>query len=173
MLSANDVKEQLSVAYVQAVAARAGFSVERVLVDRDSVDLKVCGRGWMGGGATLSSPELGIQLKATSRPVDLAGGTERFSFALSRKNYNDLVRATLVPRILVVVVMPESEAEWLTLTPEALTLRRCAYWKSLRGAAPTENGTGQAVHLSRARSFTHESLRELLGKVSREEELDA
>ncbi|WP_426748113.1 DUF4365 domain-containing protein [Myxococcus faecalis] len=172
MLGPNDIKEQLSVAYVHAVAARAGCSVERVGMDRDSIDLKVCARGLLAENAALTSPELAIQLKATARVAHL-GQEGGFPFALSRKNYNDLVAPSLVPRILVVFVMPEAEESWLTQTPESLVLRHCAYWTSLRGQPRTLNDTGQTVRLSRERCFTHDTLRRLLEKVAREEELES
>ncbi len=170
MLSPNDIKERLSLAYLQAIASRAGFSVETVDVDRDSVDLRICARGQFAEDANLTSPELAVQLKATAR--GLSEGDE-FAFALSRKNYNDLIAPSLVPRILVVFVMPEDESEWLTHTPESLIMRRCAYWLSLRGRPPTTNETSQTVHLSRQRPLTHDALRELLRKVACQEGLDS
>ncbi|WP_257452716.1 DUF4365 domain-containing protein [Archangium lipolyticum] len=168
MLSPDDIKEELSLTYVRAIASRAGFSVEEVRKDRDSVDLKVRARGLLTEDAVLTSPELAIQLKATV----LDPLPERaFSFELSRKNYDDLIAPSLVPRILVVFVMPGDEGQWLTLTEEALTLRRCAYWLSLRGLPATTNETSQTVRLSRRQTFDHDTLRDLLRKVSREEEL--
>lgn len=170
MLGPSDVKEQLSIAYLHAVASRAGCSVEEIRKDRDSIDLKICARGLLAEDSVLTSPELAVQLKATARA---AFDGDEIAFPLPKKNYNDLVAPSLVPRILVLFVMPEDEAEWLTLTPESLTLRRCAYWLSLRGRPPTPNETSQTVRLSRARSLTHDSLRELLRKVAREEALDS
>lgn len=168
MLSPNDIKEELSLAYVRAIASRAGFSIEEIRKDRDSVDLKVCARGLLAEDAVLTSPELAIQLKATVlEPLP----SDEFSFVLSRKNYDDLSAPSLVPRILVVFVLPEDERQWLSLTEESLILRRCAYWLSLRGAAPTSNETSQTVRLSRGRTFDLDTLRDLLRKVAREEEL--
>lgn len=87
MLSPNDVKEELSLAYVRAIASRAGFSIEEIRKDRDSVDLKVCARGLLAEDAVLTSPELAVQLKATVlEPLP----SDEFSFVLSRKNYDDL-----------------------------------------------------------------------------------
>lgn len=80
-------------------------------------------------------------------------------------------RPSLVPRILVVFTLPEDERQWLTFTEESLILRRCAYWLSLRGAPPTPNETSQTVRLSRGRTFDLDTLRDLLRKVAREEEL--
>ena len=67
MLWPNDIKEELSLAYVHAVATRAGFSVEWIKKDRDSIDLKIMARGRLDDNATLYSPELSVQLKATQR----------------------------------------------------------------------------------------------------------
>ena len=168
MLSPNDIKEELSLAYVRAIASRAGFSIEEIRKDRDSVDLKVCARGLLAEDAVLTSPELAIQLKATVlEPLP----TDEFSFVLPRKNYDDLSAPSLVPRILVVFVLPEDEQQWLTHTEESLILRRCAYWRSLRGAPPTPNETSQTIRMSRGQTFDLDTLRGLLRKVAREEEL--
>lgn len=168
MLSTNDIKEELSLAYVRAVASRAGFSVEEVRKDRDSIDLKICARGRLADDAALTSPELAVQLKA--RVLGPLTG-EEFPLELSKKNYNDLIAPSFVPRILVVLAMPEDEQQWLTLTEEALVLRRCAYWLSLRGQPATVNETGQTVRMSRRQTFDHHALRSLLRKVARAEEL--
>ena len=94
---------------------------------------------------------------------------EVFPVDLSKKNHDDLTAPSLVPRILVVFVMPEDEAEWLSLTQEALVLRRCAYWRSLRGEPAVDNGTSRRVYLSRKRTFDPDTLRRLLLQVAREE----
>ena len=52
-----------------------------------------------------------------------------------------------------------------------LVLRRCAYWLSLRGGPATTNETEKRVHLPRENLVTQESLKQLLVRVSREEEL--
>ncbi|MEZ2225342.1 MAG: hypothetical protein ACBR50_03540 [Microcoleus sp.] len=49
----NQQKELFSKAYVRAVAAVAGFSVNQLEVDDDSIDLHIVGRG---GGGTIFSP---------------------------------------------------------------------------------------------------------------------
>jgi hypothetical protein len=40
---------------------------------------------------------------------------------------------TFCPRVLVVLVMPAEEAEWVNQSPDELALRHCAYWLSLQG----------------------------------------
>ena len=68
LLTGPGQKEGLSVAYVKALAARAGFSTAVPEPDRDSVDVRI-----MAGGPR--RPALDLQLKATT---DLADGQDGF-----------------------------------------------------------------------------------------------
>lgn len=165
MLTTNDIMEELSLAYVRAVASREGFAVEETRRDRDSIDLEIRARGDLGG--SLVSPILGVQLKSTRR--DLPNASSDFHFDLKVKNYNDLVGSTFLPTILVVLFLPEDEAEWLTWTEDALLLRRCAYWSSLRGLPPTDNESTYRVHIPRRQTFDGPTLRALLTRVARQE----
>lgn len=168
MLSHNDIKEQLSLAYVHAVAARAGFAVEKTTVDRDSIDVQIRSRGRLTETATIHSPYLDLQLKAhVLDPLP----SERFHFDLPIKNYRDLTARCATPRILVVFVMPEADAEWLACSEDALVLKRSAYWVSLFGRQLSENAATQRVWLPRAQVFDPESLRRLLVMVGEEQVL--
>lgn len=122
-------KEQYSVSFVQAVAAAAGYNVANWSVDDDSIDLMLGARGPMG---TTRSPRLELQLKCTSGNLLHDDGVH---FQLSRKNYDDLRDPQVaVPRILVVVLVPELVSHWTKSTPpDGFLLRRHAWWCSLRG----------------------------------------
>ena len=67
----NQQKEQFSIAYVHAVAAVVGLKVFRSDVDDDSVDI---GLGQTGGGGTICSPKLDLQLKCEVAPNSWTGG---------------------------------------------------------------------------------------------------
>jgi len=169
MLSDNDIKEELSYAYVHAVAARAGFSCDRPFKDRDSVDVTISGKGRLATDSVLISPKLDLQLKATACPPPTG---DRFAFRLPMKNYNELrEEEPHLPRLLVVFTMPEDAREWLNHAGDALLLRRCAYWHNLRGAPDSGNVTTQNVSLSRYNVFSPEALRSLLTQVSRRQEI--
>ncbi len=91
-----DVRGLFSQAYVQAIAACAGFAWSKPSVDEDSVDLMLSQRG---GRGTIRSPRLEIQLKCTEKEAIL-GEDGTFPFSIPRKNYDDLRDITLhVPRI--------------------------------------------------------------------------
>jgi hypothetical protein len=101
-----DVKEELSYAFLHAIAARAGFTCARPAKDRDSVDAVIEAHGKIRPESRLRSPSLRVQLKAT---VMAASTASTFSFDLSIKNYNDLRREDYgdTPRLLVIYDMPE------------------------------------------------------------------
>ena len=123
LLTGPDQKEGLSLAYVQALAARAGFSTAVPEPDRDSVDVRI-----MAGGPR--RPALDLQLKATANLAETQDGFRRFRLGI--KNYDDLRVETQTPRLLVVLDLPQDEAQWMTVTTEELVLRRRAYWVSLQ-----------------------------------------
>ena len=123
LLSGSDQKEGLSLAYVKALAARAGFSTAAPEPDRDSVDVRI-----MAGGPR--RPALDLQLKATADLAEAQDGFRRFRLRI--KNYDDLRVETQTPRLLVVLDLPQDEAQWMTVTTEELVLRRRAYWVSLQ-----------------------------------------
>lgn len=147
--------ERLSLAYIRAVASHSGFDLTERNIDVDSID-----------GEVISTfgrrPQIGFQAKATGRDV-LA---EQFvSYPLSVKNYNDLRVDTVCPRILIVYVMPRDELEWLVSGEDALQLKHCAYWISLRGRPDTTNTSTVTVQLPRAQTFDCAQLKVMMGRA--------
>lgn len=152
-------QEQFSRAYVHAVATVAGFATYRPDVDDDSVDLGIAARG---GTTTLRSPRLEAQLKCTSTGVR---HDDELRFPLRLKNYDDLRRTCHVPRILVVVLVPEDVSDWLAQTEEQMVLRRCGYFRSLAGEPAVDNTTSVTVRLPRANLFAPAALCAMMARV--------
>jgi len=167
-MTENEQKQQLSVAYVHAVAARAGYACQIVHVDDDSIDVQLAARGRVHDKAVLRSPKIDLQLKATAQPVLR---NDHLAFAIPLKNYNDLREESLVPRLLVVLLLPEDTERWLEQTEDQMISRHCAYWSTLLGKPETDNTTSVTVHLPRAQQFTVASLQDLMQKVARREPL--
>ncbi|HEY8376472.1 MAG TPA: DUF4365 domain-containing protein [Nannocystis sp.] len=153
-----------SEAYVKAVAAAAGYCTYVPSVDDDSVDMGIAARG---SGAVCRSPRVEVQIK--SLLVDEAPVGDSWSFYdLKRKNYDDLRHTDFaVPRILVVVRVPRHVSQWLEQTPDALLLRHCGYWVSLRGLPESSNTTKVVVRLPLAQVFTVEQLQGIMGRISK------
>lgn len=169
MLTDNQVKEQLSIAYVNAVAAICKFGCELTRIDMDSIDVSITCNGNLASDSTIRSPEIKLQLKATeSLELNRDG---QYPFPLSIKNYNDLRGNTLTPRLLVVLKLPDTTAGWLSHTSNDLIIRNCAYWLNLKGAPSVPNAANITVHLPSGNTFSPEALKDIMIKVSRQESL--
>jgi len=166
MLRENQIKEHLSLAYLHAVAAYESFACERISVDMDSIDATIKYGGKIDDSSEFESPQVDIQLKATSVKVDKK---KSFKFDLSVKNYNDLRKQTLVPRYLVVLLLPSDQKTWLKLTKKQLALSKCAYWLSLNNFEGTENGDKIRIDIPTKNLFNGSILREWLIKASKGE----
>ena len=125
-LSNEGRKEKLSLAWLGAMAAVAGFTWQRPDTDSDSIDLTLSARG-------PRRPKLDMQMKATASPKVRHDGLH---FRLKRKNYDDLRENRAVPLILVVVELPVEDSQWIDITTKTLVLRRRAWWASLKGQGP-------------------------------------
>jgi hypothetical protein len=166
MMDLSQRKEQFSRAYVHAVASVAGFTLHHPAVDDDSIDLAIAGRI---DHDIPRPPRIEIQLKCTADKI-VRG--KHLVYSLKRKNYDDLRLVDLVvPRMLVIVLVPDDELEWVHQSEEELSLRRCAYWVSLRGLDETTNRRSVSIRLSRQNLFSVEALRGLMRRAGQREPL--
>lgn len=155
-MTSNMQKELFSIAYIRAVAAVSGYQVTRPELDFDSVD-----------GVLASSERrrarIEFQAKATSQDV-LKG--ENIRFPLKMKNYDDLRDDDImIPRILIVVLMPREPEDWLTQTPDELCMRHCGYWLSLEGRPEKPNEATTTVSIPTSNIFDSSHLRDLMTKA--------
>jgi hypothetical protein len=167
-LTENERKQQLSVAYVHAVAALAGYTCEVQTVDIDSVDLIISASGKVHELSVMRSPRLAVQLKASS---SLTPQPDYLAFPLPIKNYNDLREETLVPLILVVLVLPSDPSQWLEISEECMISRPCAYWVSLLGMPETRNTRKVSIHLPRSHQFSADQVQGMMRRISRGEDI--
>lgn len=172
LLSNNDVKAELSYAYLHAVAARAGFGCECAGRHTDSagVDAMIRIKDRLDPDSSLTEFTLEIQLKATSQ--QLVHNNSAFSFPIRTAHY-DKLRGTDIasPRYLAVLMMPENDAEWLHSNAEELICRRCVRWVSLRNAPEVTQGS-ITVYVPEQNVLNPAALRELARKASKIEWID-
>jgi uncharacterized protein DUF4365 len=161
--------EQLSRAYVQAVAAVCGCNCARPEPDY-GVDLtirRVVKRRNQYEEAGLT---LALHLKSTKVPTDLSD--EDVSYDLDVRTYSQLRRTTRAsPAILVLLLMPSECDEWLYHDESRLEIRRCAYWLSLRSQPPIPNSSTIRVKISRQNQFTPSQLERIMESIKRKEDL--
>jgi hypothetical protein len=154
----NDIKERLSLAYLTAVAARAGCQISHLDIDKQSIDATV--RPIQGAKLVID-----FQLKATSQEC-LEG--DNVSFSLPLKNYNDLRdKDCTAPHYLLVMVLDPDDGLWLQSDENSLLIRRCGYWMDLRGLPETSNTAAVTIKIPRSQRFDVGALRTML-KMERE-----
>ena len=149
-------KERFSLAYISAVAARTGFDLVEPRVDVDSIDGTLISH-------TGRRPRIEFQAKATARDVV---GAEAVTFTLPVKNYDDLRAEVIIPRLLILVVLPEREEDWLTHSEDSLILRHCGYWLSLAGEPERGNIATVTVRIPRHQRFDPIALEALMNKAN-------
>lgn len=153
LLSGDDIESALSVAYVHAIAAQAGYNCgDPPGPDRDSVDIQIAAGGAM-------RPKIDLQLKAS---ICLADAGDSFSYPLKVKNYNDLRIETQTPRLLVILDLPRERENWLSVSVDELIIRRAAYWRSLQGLSATDNSASVTISIPKANIFDTNALVKLM-----------
>jgi hypothetical protein len=167
-LTPENIESELSYAYLHAVAAHAGIGCEIAgrHSDNAGVDAKLTAWGPFPGGGYRTEVDVKVQLKATVSQPGRAGNCLPYVLR-SISQYDDLrTDAVSTPRILVVLFLPSKQNEWLSHSEDALSLRKCAYWVSLRGAAPSQNSTAQTIYLPISQRFDTRGLARLMARLS-------
>jgi hypothetical protein len=160
VLTDDDIREQLSIAFIHTVASRAGYAWEPTRIDKDGIDGRVRARDFIDPRATVRSPSIGFQLKATTT---ITGSPDPIPYPLKQGNYNHLRGDKFAePRYLALLVLPEDPAEWVKLDADALVLRRCMHWKSLVSAPETKNEVTTTVYIPRANILDMEGMQRLV-----------
>ena len=168
MLPQSQRQEALSRAYARAVAAQAGVICVETVQDL-GIDLLLRGVEQHGSSCRDTGPQIDLQLKSTTQ----ANFREaEVVYDLEVRAY-DILRRIIPgrPRLLLVLVLPDDVAQWLSQSAGALILRRCAYWHSLRGAGPTANQATIRLKIPRGNVFSVEAVQGMLKTLSEGGEL--
>lgn len=166
MLTRNHRQEALCRAYVQAVAALAGVATS-VPVPDYGIDLSLRDVEQRGQRHLDSRVQLDLQLRSTTR----ANVTEQeVRFDLDVQTYEFLREPTPIRCLLVVLVLPDDEALWLSQSPDSLVVRHCAYWHTLRGAPPSSATSSIRIAIPRAQVFSVPGVRAILARLAQGEE---
>lgn len=172
--------ETLQVGYLHAVAAAAGCSLSQPFPDNgidwhvshsapahtvdDEVTIKVqlkC--------TYQIPPHQPARLPAPSGPESAAHPSRRtgafFSFTLDNDHLAKLARTPVsVHKILVVMIVPRSQDQWLRAGHDRLDLRHCCYWINLAGH-PITGRHRTTVRIPTSRIFDDRALCEIMTRV--------
>jgi Domain of unknown function (DUF4365) len=155
------IQELLSVAHIQAVAARSGVSISNF--DKDfGIDGTFRQIATIGNRRFTSGYALDFQLKASTNYIL---EPEHIVYDLEVKTYNDLVQrrpsSDATPCILILKALPSDSEQWLTTAEAGLFLGGACYWEYLQGEL-SQNRQSVRIRIPKEQEFHPESLLRLM-----------
>ena len=167
-MDSNTQKEEFSYAYIYAIAATAGYAIQKANtpLDQIGIDLTIAAVGQQG---IFGMPQIFIQVKSTSRAI---ADNNFIRYPLKIKNYEELISPNQYPPlILVVVLVPDEVEQWLEQSENELCLKYSGYWLSLQGRPSSTNEQSVTVQIPRQNLFTVQALKSIMERLSQGEAL--
>jgi hypothetical protein len=162
-MTLNTQKEDFSYAYIYAVATAAGYSLQAATrrLDDNGIDATITVPGKINSKRL---PRFDVQIKSTSQNILTE---ESIKYKLGIKNYNELREDDpFVPQLLILVLVPEKIEDWIFQTEEALCVKRCGYWLSLRGKQAVSNQTTITIEIPRQNIFSPQALQSIMTRIA-------
>lgn len=166
MITEEHIKESISRKFVELLAANSGFNTSCHTFDY-GMDLSLTEVGVRNSENSTrffnTGKQIDIQIKATTQ-ASITQKDTYLIFELPAKNYNDLVdrSKSKTPLLLVVFILPEDRTEWVNVSEDCLTIKKCAYW-FLPSADDqlTENKSTKSICISTNNVFTNDTISQL------------
>lgn len=165
MITSQHIEEDLSKAYVLAVGAKAGLSV----TFRDGHDYTVDGSlhevSRVNGRYHESGLSFDFQLKASKK---CSTKDTSIIYDFDAETYNYLCQRAenkyTTPIILLLLVLPEDESEWLSVSPEQMILKKACYWMKIDGNF-TKNKETRRIEIPQKQLFDVSAIQSLIGQI--------
>ncbi|MFF4933729.1 DUF4365 domain-containing protein [Streptomyces griseofuscus] len=130
-------QEQISLAYLSAVATQAGVTTASWNVDKDAVDITLKRRGLL----------VEFQMKCSYSPT-LLGDGETYAYDLDIRAYNILRDAERsAAGYLGLVIVPADLDDWLVHDEESLLMRCTGYYARIQDCPSVTNEATTRIHL--------------------------
>jgi hypothetical protein len=153
------IESELSMAYVQAVVAKAGAYYNPYKPPEYGLDCDIRLLTTMPDGSiTYTGHALNCQVKSTTNCIEQG---DQILYDLEAKAYNKLVAFEIKTAILIVLKLPKDENDWLKCEEDCLELRNCCYWVVLDGP-PTANTSTIRISIPRHQIFNPSAVSSLL-----------
>lgn len=165
-------QEEISYAYLNAIGAAAGYSVEirKRMVDNSGIDISIEAPGAV---EDCMAPSIDAQVKCTYQDCIRNGS---ISHSLKARNYNRLAHPNpQKPCILIVVLVDKEVLRWTRhgkkLDRISTIVKASAYWISIKGLPEIKEGTEKTIKIPVSNRLTPMSLIDLMRQVANEETL--
>ncbi|MFF3770527.1 DUF4365 domain-containing protein [Streptomyces sp. NPDC002232] len=144
-------QEQISLAYLSAIATQAGATSAQWNVDKDGVDVTLQ-RDYI---------DVAFQMKCTFSPTLLADG-DTYAFDLDMRTYDILRRQNRSSAgFLGLVVVPRELDGWLEHDDESLLMRCTGYYARIQDAPALSNKETTRIHLPKKQRLDRAGLDEV------------
>lgn len=158
--------EDLSIAYLSAIAAQASVDFDIIRHDEDSVDCMLKQVVHLDDGRKFRA-SLHVQLKSTASKNLYSIGENVVTYKLKKKNYDDLRKLGTNEIILCLLVLPkESDKAWVECTDDELLLHGRMYWCSLRNKPDATQKDRVPVELPKSQFLDSDTLASLIVQVA-------
>ena len=168
MISREHTQEALSLAYVHALAGRAGLNIAAKPIFDYGIDgyfyrVKMRGRERVETGNPVR-----FQMKAS---IDWEHEEEHVVYDLEARAHRTIAEREPgeVMTILILLCLPRDEDQWLTGSETEMYLRHRCYWFRT-DEPPTDNVSKRRIRIPRANLLTPDSLQGIM-TLAREEAL--
>lgn len=164
-MTIQDIKEELSIRLIECIANFNGF--DTVIPKKDyGTDICIKEQGTRIENGRNRYFDTGRELKIQAKSTTIKSITENntfISYNLESKTYNDLItrKNDNKPLILIVVILPENQPEWLEVDENNLILRKSAYWYVPEDDNLTNNTSSITIRIKKQNLLTKESFVEL------------
>lgn len=166
-LTEEHILEGLSRAYVSAICFKAGFNLTLGNAEFDyGVDGTIHDVSILfNGKRTETGHRVDFQMKATTKKCEIR--ETEVIYKMEADAYNKLVDPnTGTPRIVIVHLLPEDKAQWISHTEENLIIRQCAWWHHLKGEPPvTSKSSSKVIKIPRDRIFNEDAVKHIIRTV--------
>ncbi len=163
-------QEDLSIAYILAVAAKAGYNCGKLPMHDYGIDVEIRTVESIGKKRVDMGYCLDIQVKA-SYNFSTSDDSQYIIYDLDVDTYNTLIQKRLVPAIFVLYCMPHDENEWMSVYDDYTTLKHCGYWISLERMPRSKNTTTQSIRIPKEQLFNELSLESIMNHIKNGEVL--
>lgn len=164
MLPDAHIKSRLSISYVRALVADAGYTFKEY--DEDfGMDGGICDVEYKPDRRAYRETGFGLdfQLKATVNAIPKEG---IFFYDLEVKNYLDLIEKNVGrERILILYILPRDRKRWINVQTDKTIVEKAAYWCSLKGKPEVSNKSKVRIRIPESNLLTAEVIIDLLNKV--------
>lgn len=160
-----DLMQALQYGYLRSVAAANGCVVSGVPEIDEGTDILLSHTSVSHTAISDRIARLEIQMKATGGlPAPEAASV---TATMLRDRYN--LYETPDPsmhRVVVILAMPQDQADWVLSQPNALSVHHCAYWTNLAGEGPISNSS-TTVHAPLTQPFDDIALCDMMERIGK------